>query len=239
MKQYVVKRRSVALALVLVVDRGGSVWGVQRVVEDAEGDGGRSGFGLDQLRRDLDRLRGDCLRRGDQGLQQGLPERQSQLQAGGQQRLDRPRDGDRRRPSSRHGGHRPAGSGQAARTAGTPEADHVREVRDQCELRTRVVAARDVRRQAVRACLQGRQQVAALVQRARLQGRWCDGAEDVGAAPLGLRRRSWRRARRPTRSAARTAGRSPTCSRTSTCARTGRRSTTPSRRTPSSGPTRP
>ena len=50
------------------------------------------------------------------------------------------------------------------------------------ELRAGVVAARHVRRQAVRARLQGGQQVAALVQRARFQGRGRDGAEDVGAA---------------------------------------------------------
>ena len=52
--------------------------------------------------------------------------------------------------------------------------------------------------------------------------------ETWDAAPRGRRRRSRRRACRPTRSPARTAGRSPTCSRTSTCARRARRSTTSS-----------
>ena len=40
------------------------------------------------LRRDLDRLGSRVVRRGDHGVQQGLPERQGQLQAGRQQRLD-------------------------------------------------------------------------------------------------------------------------------------------------------
>ena len=55
-----------------------------------------------------------------------------------------------------------------------------------------------------------------------------DGGEDAQGV----------RARRRTRSAAPTAGRSPTCSRTSTSGRPARRSTTSCRRTRSSGPTR-
>ena len=81
-------------------------------------------------------------------------------------------------------------------------------------------------RQALRARLQGVQQVAVLVQRARFQGGRREAAEDVGAADHGRARRSGLGHARRTRSAARTAGRSPTCSRTSTCARSGRRSTT-------------
>ena len=47
------------------------------------------------------------------------------------------------------------------------EADHLREVDDGCQLRAVLARPRDVRRQALRAPLQGVQQVALLVQRAR------------------------------------------------------------------------
>ena len=88
-------------------------------------------------------VRGEGVRRRDQGVQQDLPEREGELQAGRQQRPDRAGHGDRRRPSPGHGGHRPARSRQAAGPAGPPEADHVREVGDRPELRACLVAARD------------------------------------------------------------------------------------------------
>ncbi len=51
----------------------------------------------------------------DQRLQQDLPERPRQLQAGRQQPADGARDGRRRRQPARHGRHRAAGHGRAVR----------------------------------------------------------------------------------------------------------------------------
>ena len=56
---------------------------------------------------------------------------------------------------------------------------------DRVELRRVVAAARHLQREDVRASLQSEQQVAALVQRARLQGRRRHRAEDLGTADQG------------------------------------------------------
>ena len=124
----------------------------------------------------------DRLRAGHQGLQQGLSERQDQLQAARQQPDDRAGDGDHRRQSARHGRHRPAGLREPAGAAREAEADHLREGRDLAELRAVVAVDRNVQQQALRARLQGVEQVALLVQRARFQGGGSEGAEDVRAA---------------------------------------------------------
>ena len=96
------------------------------------------------------------------------------------------------------------------------------------------------RRHPVRRLLQGRQQVADLVQHQGLRERGRERAEDLGRtssktaetlSDSGVDRRS--------PSAARTAGRSPTGSRTSTSPRRARRSTTSSPSTRSSGRTPP
>ena len=192
----------------------------ERGVEAAAGDGGHAA----SRARSRSTGSGPAPRQtafGDviKALQQGLSERQGQLQAGRQQPADRARDGDRRRPSARHGRHRPAGLRQAARAAGPPEADHVREVGDQRRTSrrrgsssarsaascTRSSSRRPTSRCSGTTCPPSRRPAS----RRRRRGRSCSRT----------RRRSRRRARRPTRSAAPTAGRSPTCSRTSTCAR--------------------
>jgi len=61
----------------------------------------------------------------------------------------------------------------------------VKQLSEQGHLRARVACARHVQRQAVRARLQGGQQVAALVQRTRLQGRRRQGTQDVEPAAGG------------------------------------------------------
>ena len=55
-----------------------------------------------------------------------VPRRQGQLQAGRRQPADGGLDRGRRRPSARHGRHRPARPDQAVRRQGRAEADHVR-----------------------------------------------------------------------------------------------------------------
>ena len=58
--------------------------------------------------------------------------------------------------------------------------------RDRGELLAGLAVARHLQRQALRARLQGLEQVAALVQRARFQGGGREAAEDVGAADRGV-----------------------------------------------------
>ena len=84
------------------------------------------GLGQHHLRRGLDRRRGRSLRRRDQGVQQAVPERQGQLQAGRRQPADGALDRGRRRQAARHGRHRPARARQAVRRQGRAEADHLR-----------------------------------------------------------------------------------------------------------------
>ncbi len=170
--------------------------------------------------------RPDAVRRRDQGLQQDVPERQGQLQAGRQQPADGARDRGRRRPSARHGGHRPAGHVAQLAAAGQAEADHVREVGDRANFAPAWQQLGTFSGKLYALVFKAANKSLRLVQRARLQDGGRDAAEDVGAAAHGRARRSRRRARRRTRSAAPTAGRSPTCSRTSICARSARRSTT-------------
>ena len=128
------------------------------------------------------RHRADDLPEGHRRLQQAVPEGEDRLQAGGQQPQHRPRDEDHGRQSSRHRGHRPAGLREAARAAGTPQADQLREERDLAELRAAVAQARLGQRDALRARLQGVQQVDALVQRPGLQAGRCQPAAHLDAA---------------------------------------------------------
>ena len=153
-----------------------------------------------------------------------VPEASRQLQADRRQRADRALDRGRRRQSARHGVGLAAGPRQGLPEEGRAEADRLREVRRSPRTSPGVVVnigtinGKHLRRSSVK----GAQQVDRLVQRARLQGRRRRAAEDLGrssskrdqhAEGVGHRRRS--------RSAARTAGRSPTCSRTSTSAQAG------------------
>ena len=183
--------------------------------------------GNDHVRRDLDRVVGSRRQFQDviDGVQQAVPERQGQLQAGRQQPADRARDRGRRRPSARHGRHRAAGPRQAARQQGKLKPITYAQSTISANFSPAWAQLGTCQRQALRAPLQGGQQVDRLVQRAGFKRR-ASSRRRRGRSSSATRRRSRRRARRRTRSAARTAGRSPTCSRTSTSARSGRRSTT-------------
>lgn len=143
-----------------------------------------------------------------------------------------------RRQSARRGdaaaGRRdPAGRGEEVGQAGRRGGEGpARE-----ELRPGLAGPRRGRRHPVRRVLQGRQQVAGLVQQRRVRERGRHGPHDLEGLPddrrddlgLGSHPGVGRRMR--------TAGRSPTGSRTSTSPRRARRSTTSSRSTRSSGPT--
>ena len=103
------------------------------------------------------------------GVQQAVPERQGQLHAGGRRPPDGALDRGRGRQPARHGRHRPAGPREAVRAAGRAEADQLRAERRSRQLRAGLGRPRHVQRQALRARLQGGQQVDRLVQRPRLQ----------------------------------------------------------------------
>ncbi len=203
----------------------GSARDREQRVECDEAHAGR--LGEHQLRRRLDGRRGERLRERDQGLQQGRPGREGQLQAGRRQPADRGLHGGRRRQSARHGRHRPARAREAVRRQEGAQADRLREGRPARELHARVGRARHVQQEDLRPRLQGEQQVDGLVQRPLVQDRRRQGRRRRGPSSRASPTRSSHPASRPSRSAARTDGRSPTCSRTSTSGRRARR-TTPS-----------
>ena len=118
-------------------------------------------------------------------------------------------------------------------------ADRLRAGRRPGELRRLDRPGRHVQRRVLRPHVQGREQVDRLVQRRRVRGRRRRGTGRLGRVPRGRCHDSRRPAFPRTRSAGRTAGRSPTCSRTSTSARPARTSTTSSPSTRSRGPTSP
>ena len=95
-----------AVAAALLV--AGLAGGERRGRAKAGAEPGRLGNG--HIRRDLDvDVRTEAVPGRDQRLQQGVSERQGQLQAGRRQPADRARDRRRGRPSAGHGRHRPAG----------------------------------------------------------------------------------------------------------------------------------
>ena len=173
------------------------------------------------------------------GFTTGEPERDRQVQPGRRSDPDRAVDGGPGRQPARPRGGRAAGPRARLRRAERAEADRLRREHDQRQLLRGRGRSRHRRRQALRAAVQGGQQVDRLVQRPALRAGGRRAAGGLRRLPRGGQDAEGIRHEAPTRSARRTAGRSPTCSRTSTCARPVPRSTTSSPRTTSRGPTSP
>ena len=186
------------------------------------GDGGEAVSGIDQRPRRLDRRRGRVLPGRARRLQGAEPGRERRA-------TSRPRSRRRCSSTAVEGGNppdlaalpQPGFMRDFVERGALKPIDFARDT-DRRELLRVVARPRHGRRQALRRLLQGRQQVDRLVQRPGLRGRRASSRRGLGRLPRGRRDAQGRPACRPTRSAARTAGRSPTCSRTSTSARPAR-----------------
>ena len=199
-----------------------------RLGRDEDAGRTRSVSGSDHVRRRLDRRRGaNAFAERDRRLQQAVPERQGQLQAGRAttcRRCSRPRSPAAIRRTWRTSRSRASSSSSSEQGTLKP-ITYAKSVISE-NFAPAWVKLGTFNGKLYALVFKATNKSTRLVQRPRLQDGRRQAAEDLVAAHRAPRRRSRRPARRPTRSAAPTAGRSPTCSRTSTCARSGRRSTT-------------